>query len=104
MFTLKVMFFKIAKRHQIFWALLKAHFSLGTLKNLVTLFREFFMQDGEDVVYFYDFVRVFAHFKPVQKNPEKNLMNLREDKLRCKSFQHMQCDQGSILYNYFSRN
>ena len=40
-------------------------------------------EEGEDVVYFYEFVRVFAHFKPVQKNAEKNLRNLREDKLRC---------------------
>jgi len=35
------------------------------------------------VVYFYDFVRVFAHFLPVKINPERNLMNSREDKLRC---------------------
>ena len=40
---------------------------------------------GNDVVNFDDFVRVFAHFRPPKKNPDKNLMNTRDDKLRCKN-------------------
>ncbi len=55
-------------------------------KSILLFFREYLNQsEGEDIVYFYDFVRVFAHFKPLKKNPEKNLMNLREDKLRCEN-------------------
>ena len=38
---------------------------------------------GNDVVNFDDFVRVFAHFRPPKRNEEKNLMNTRDDKLRC---------------------
>ena len=37
-----------------------------------------------DVVNFCDFVRVLAHFRPIKKSAEKNRMNSREDKLRCK--------------------
>ena len=37
-----------------------------------------------DVVNFCDFVRVLAHFRPIKKTAEKNRMNSREDKLRCK--------------------
>ena len=31
--------------------------------------------------YLKDFVRVVAHFRPVKKNPSKNKLNTREDKL-----------------------
>ena len=45
-------------------------------------------EDGPqgDVVNFCDFVRVLAHFRPLKKTAEKNRMNSREDKLRCKFF------------------
>jgi len=35
----------------------------------------------EEKVDFKDFVRVVAHFRPVKKNPSKNKLNTREDKL-----------------------
>ena len=35
-------------------------------------------------VNFPDFVRVLAHFRPLKKNVEKNKLNGREEKLRCK--------------------
>ena len=31
--------------------------------------------------YLKDFVRVVAHFRPAKKNPAKNKLNTREDKL-----------------------
>ena len=34
---------------------------------------------------FHDFVRVFATLRPVQRNPEKNKTNKREDKVRCEN-------------------
>jgi len=36
---------------------------------------------GEEKVDFKDFVRVVAHFRPVKKNPSKNKLNTREEKL-----------------------
>ena len=38
----------------------------------------------KEVVNFCDFVRVLAHFRPIKKNVEKNKMNSRQEKLRCK--------------------
>jgi calcineurin B family protein 1 len=38
-----------------------------------------------EVVNFCDFVRVLAHFRPIKKNIEKNKLNGREEKLKCKS-------------------
>ena len=38
---------------------------------------------GNDVVNFDDFVRVFAHFRHPKRDENKNLMNTRNDKLRC---------------------
>ncbi len=38
-----------------------------------------------EVVNFCDFVRVLAHFRPIKKKPEKNKMNSREEKLKCKN-------------------
>ena len=38
----------------------------------------------KEVVNFPDFVRVLAHFRPIKKNAEKNKMNSRQEKLRCK--------------------
>ena len=37
-----------------------------------------------DVVNFCDFVRVLAHFRPIKKNVEKNKLNSRQEKLKCK--------------------
>ena len=37
-----------------------------------------------DVVNFCDFVRVLAHFRPIKKNAEKNKLNSRQEKLKCK--------------------
>jgi calcineurin B family protein 1 len=37
-----------------------------------------------DVVNFCDFVRVLAHFRPLKKNMEKNKMNSRQEKLKCR--------------------
>ena len=37
-----------------------------------------------DVVNFCDFVRVLAHFRPIKKTAEKNKLNSREEKLKCK--------------------
>jgi len=42
------------------------------------------MSGGGEVVNFPDFVRVLAHFRPLKKNAEKNKLNGREEKLRCK--------------------
>ena len=39
----------------------------------------------EPVTNFHDFVRVFATLRPVQRNPEKNKTNKREDKVRCEN-------------------
>ena len=39
-----------------------------------------------DVVNFCDFVRVLAHFRPLKKNMEKNKLNSRQEKLKCKTF------------------
>lgn len=39
-----------------------------------------------DVVNFCDFVRVLAHFRPIKKNVEKNKLNSRQEKLKCKSW------------------
>merc|ERR1712180_389751 len=36
---------------------------------------------GEEKVDFKDFVRVVAHFRPVKKNPAKNKLNTRHEKL-----------------------
>merc|ERR1712223_2130653 len=36
---------------------------------------------GEEKVDFKDFVRVLAHFRPVKKNPAKNKLNTRHEKL-----------------------
>ena len=41
-----------------------------------------------DVVNFCDFVRVLAHFRPLKKNLEKNKLNSRQEKLKCKAFLH----------------
>ena len=41
-----------------------------------------------EVVNFCDFVRVLAHFSPIKKNAEKNKMNNREEKLRCKQLNY----------------
>ena len=38
----------------------------------------------KEIVNFPDFVRVLAHFRPIKKNAEKNKMNSRTEKLRCK--------------------
>ena len=38
-----------------------------------------------DVVNFCDFVRVLAHFRPIKKTVEKNKLNSREEKLKCKT-------------------
>lgn len=38
-----------------------------------------------DVVNFCDFVRVLAHFRPLKKNVEKNKLNSRQEKLKCKT-------------------
>ena len=38
----------------------------------------------KEIVNFPDFVRVLAHFRPIKKNVEKNKMNSRVEKLRCK--------------------
>ena len=38
-----------------------------------------------DVVNFCDFVRVLAHFRPIKKNIEKNKLNSRQEKLKCKN-------------------
>ena len=38
----------------------------------------------KEIVNFPDFVRVLAHFRPIKKNAEKNKMNSRVEKLRCK--------------------
>ena len=38
----------------------------------------------KEIVNFPDFVRVLAHFRPIKKNAEKNKMNSRQEKLRCK--------------------
>ena len=42
----------------------------------------------KEVVNFCDFVRVLAHFRPIKKNAEKNKMNSRQEKLRCKFADH----------------
>ena len=39
-----------------------------------------------DVVNFCDFVRVLAHFRPIKKNVEKNKLNSRQEKLKCKPY------------------
>jgi hypothetical protein len=36
-----------------------------------------------NVVNFDDFVRVCARFRPIKKDNEKNLLNKREEKLKC---------------------
>ena len=41
---------------------------------------------GRDVVNFCDFVRVLAHFRPLKKTMEKNKLNSRDEKLKCKCF------------------
>ena len=42
------------------------------------------MAGDRDVVNFCDFVRVLAHFRPLKKNADKNKMNSRQEKLKCK--------------------
>lgn len=37
-----------------------------------------------ELVNFCDFVRVLAHFRPIKKNAEKNKLNSRKEKLKCK--------------------
>ncbi len=50
------------------------------------IIRSFFRggDDDADAVSFRDFVRVFAHFRPVRRSAVRNRQNRREDKLRCK--------------------
>lgn len=52
------------------------------LSSLAHQLLHIYFQD--DVVNFKDFVRVLAHFRPIKKNADKNPLNSREDKLRCK--------------------
>lgn len=40
--------------------------------------------EAEEQVRFHEFVRVLAHFRPIKKKPEKNKLNQRDEKLKCK--------------------
>ena len=57
----------------------------------------------KEIVNFPDFVRVLAHFRPIKKNAEKNKMNSRTEKLRCKLEISLSCknflDQFKRVHN-----